>query len=224
MEVSYLVGDLEEVDLDCLRRQGLVRVKIGCRDSRELKGETQVFFNGDSLKIKWVVESGKNPITKEPTTSKFDRHRDRANEEEEEEEDARNKYTFQQLIDKQHNSQIKEGTKGAATQQKGTGTQKETTCKENKDWTQETAKEILSKEGDITMVSGGEHILTQQSATEQPKDVVVIGVNNQPQESGDVETSPLDYDGEQLSDAKVDAEHNNGVGKESLNNDGGSDG
>lgn len=85
MEVSHLVGDPEEVDMASLKWKGPVRVKIGCRDSREVKGETQVFFNGDSRRIKWVVESGKDQFDKEANASKFDRHRDRADEEEEDE-------------------------------------------------------------------------------------------------------------------------------------------
>jgi hypothetical protein len=91
MEVAHLVGDPEEVDLASLKWQGPVRVKLGCRDSREVKGETHVFFNGDSHRIKWVVESSKDQFDKETNTSKFDRHIDKADEEEEEEGDTKDK-------------------------------------------------------------------------------------------------------------------------------------
>lgn len=73
-----------------------MRVKIGCRDSREIKGETQVFFNGDSRRIKWVVESGKDQFDKEVNTSKFDRHRDKADDEDEEEEESQDKFRAKQ--------------------------------------------------------------------------------------------------------------------------------
>lgn len=101
MEVAHLVGDPEEVDLAGLKGNGPVRIKLGCRDSREVKGETQVFFNGDSQRIKWVVETGKDQFEKETNASKFDRHRDRDKEEEEEEEDHHDKFRSQQKNCKQ---------------------------------------------------------------------------------------------------------------------------
>lgn len=118
MEVAHLVGDPEEVDMASLKGQGPVRVKLGCRDSREIKGETQVFFNGDSHKLKWVVESGKDQFDKVANISKFDRHRDKADEDEEEEEESRGKYRPKQQQTKQDMGQTSDATRGAAPQQK----------------------------------------------------------------------------------------------------------
>ncbi|CAN6372066.1 unnamed protein product [Urochloa humidicola] len=87
MEIAYLVGDPEEVDLNSLSANGPVRVKIACRSAKELRGETQIFFNGVSRRIRWVVEQEKTQITKDPTPSKFDRKRNREEEDEEEEGD-----------------------------------------------------------------------------------------------------------------------------------------
>lgn len=100
MEVAHLVGDPEEVDLASLKWQGPMRVKVGCRDSKEIKGETQVFFNGDSHKIKWVVESGKDQFDKAANKSRFDRHRDKVDEDEDDEEESQDKYSPKQQQDK----------------------------------------------------------------------------------------------------------------------------
>lgn len=117
MEVAHLVGDPEELDLASLKWQGPVRVKLGCRDSREVKGETQVFFNGDSHRIKWVVESGKDQFDKETNTSKFDRHRDRADEEEEE-GDTQDKNRPKQQQNKKNMEMTSDANRGVAFQHK----------------------------------------------------------------------------------------------------------
>jgi hypothetical protein len=43
MEVAYLVGDPEEVDLTTLNRPGPVRIKIACVDPINIRGESRVF-------------------------------------------------------------------------------------------------------------------------------------------------------------------------------------
>jgi hypothetical protein len=60
-------------------------VKIACREVSRIRGETQVFFNGESRRIRWDLEEPKTTL-EEPRSSKFDRQRDRDNDEEEEED------------------------------------------------------------------------------------------------------------------------------------------
>jgi hypothetical protein len=80
-EISYLVGEPEEVDLKSLEGFGPVRIKLSCRDAKQVRGETQVYFNKESRGIRWeVIEDDGEKSGK---TSKFDRMR----EEEEEDED-----------------------------------------------------------------------------------------------------------------------------------------
>jgi hypothetical protein len=43
MEVAYVVGDPEEVDITSLNSRGPLRVKISCREVSIIRGETQVF-------------------------------------------------------------------------------------------------------------------------------------------------------------------------------------
>jgi hypothetical protein len=76
MELAYLVGDPEEVDTASLKRLGPVRIKLACRSAKEIKGETQIFFNRESYRIRWEVESLAKSNQKE-STSKFDRQRER---------------------------------------------------------------------------------------------------------------------------------------------------
>lgn len=122
MEVAHLVGDPEEVDMASLKGQGPVRIKVGCRDSKELKGETQVFFNGDSRRIKWVVETGKDQINKETNASKFDRHRDKAAEDEEEKEETQDRFRNQQKQNIQETGQTSNPKKGGNFQQNASST------------------------------------------------------------------------------------------------------
>jgi hypothetical protein len=44
MEVAYVVGDPEEVDITSLNSRGPLRVKIVCREVSIIRGETQVFL------------------------------------------------------------------------------------------------------------------------------------------------------------------------------------
>ncbi|RLN33818.1 hypothetical protein C2845_PM03G18580 [Panicum miliaceum] len=86
MEVAYIVGDHEEVDLSTLNKSGAVRIKLACRDYREIKGETQVFFNGESHRIRWVVEASESSNIKNVSHNKFDRRKNKEGEEDKEEE------------------------------------------------------------------------------------------------------------------------------------------
>jgi hypothetical protein len=56
MEIGYLVGDPEEVDLTTLNKPGPVRIKIAFVDVTKVRGESRVFFNGESYNIRWEVE------------------------------------------------------------------------------------------------------------------------------------------------------------------------
>jgi hypothetical protein len=44
MEIAYLIGDPIEVDLVTLNREGPIRIKLSCRESQKIGGETKVFF------------------------------------------------------------------------------------------------------------------------------------------------------------------------------------
>uniref|UniRef100_A0A0A9BDV0 Uncharacterized protein n=1 Tax=Arundo donax TaxID=35708 RepID=A0A0A9BDV0_ARUDO len=55
-EVAYLVGDPEEVDKRSLSGNGPVRVKVSIKDPQEIKGTSNVFFNGKGFKISWFLE------------------------------------------------------------------------------------------------------------------------------------------------------------------------
>lgn len=68
MEVSHLAGDPEEVDMASLKWNGPVRVKIGCRDSRELKGETQVFSMEIAEELDGWWRVAKTNLRKKPTS------------------------------------------------------------------------------------------------------------------------------------------------------------
>jgi hypothetical protein len=59
MEVAYVVGDPEEIDISSLNSTGPVRVKLACREVSRIRGETQVFFNVESRRIRWEPESAK---------------------------------------------------------------------------------------------------------------------------------------------------------------------
>jgi hypothetical protein len=84
MEVANLAGDPEEVDINTLEGEGPIRIRLACRNASLIRGETQVYFNGDSHRIRWeVIEEFQE---KSKSTSKFDRHKDREEEEEDNEE------------------------------------------------------------------------------------------------------------------------------------------
>jgi hypothetical protein len=53
-EIAYLVGEPEEVDVKSLEGFGPVRIKLSCRDAKQVRGETQVYFNKESRGIKKV--------------------------------------------------------------------------------------------------------------------------------------------------------------------------
>lgn len=86
MEIAYLIGDPEEVDLSSLSGSGPVRMQVGCHDPSLIRGESQVFFKGESRSIRWEVESAV-PVSSK-STSKFDRRRNREDEEDEKEEEG----------------------------------------------------------------------------------------------------------------------------------------
>jgi hypothetical protein len=70
-EISYLVGEPEEVDLKSLEGFGAVRIKLSCRDAKQVRGKTQVYFNKESREIRWeVIEDDRE---RSGNTSKFDR-------------------------------------------------------------------------------------------------------------------------------------------------------
>jgi hypothetical protein len=58
-EVAYLVGDFEEVDKAPLPGLGPIRAKVSCKDPKEIKGASKVYFNKRGFMISWLVESEK---------------------------------------------------------------------------------------------------------------------------------------------------------------------
>jgi hypothetical protein len=85
VELSYLVGDPIEVYLKTLDSQGPVKVRVACREAKEIRGETKVYFNGEGYTIRWEPEMPREQVDL-PKGSKFDRQRDREDDEYEEEE------------------------------------------------------------------------------------------------------------------------------------------
>jgi hypothetical protein len=164
MEVAHLLGDPKEVDLASLKWQGPVRVKVGCRDSREIKGETQVFFNGDSHKIKWVVESGKDQFDKAANKSRFDRHRDKADEDEDDEEESQDKYSPKQQQDKHDIGQTFDANRETVPQHKTKPFQIVCNTKADDKIIPGISQQI--GEEDTNIHSGDNQVLTRQSATE----------------------------------------------------------
>lgn len=81
-----MAGDPEAVDLQSLNRSGPVRLEVAVRDPSLIKGETEVFFNKGGRRLLWMVEilGQSESLDKTSSYSKFDRHRDKDNEEEEE--------------------------------------------------------------------------------------------------------------------------------------------
>jgi hypothetical protein len=58
-EVAYLVGDFEEVDKAPLPGLGPIRAKVSCKDPKEIKGASKVYFNKRGFMVSWLVESEK---------------------------------------------------------------------------------------------------------------------------------------------------------------------
>jgi hypothetical protein len=84
MEVATLAGDPEEVDVSTLEGEGPIRIRLACRDASQIRGETQVYFNGESHRIRWEVIEEVQERSK--SSSKFERHKNREEEEEDKEE------------------------------------------------------------------------------------------------------------------------------------------
>lgn len=86
-EIAYMAGHPDMVDLQSLNKGGPVRIKVTVRDPELIRGETEVFFNIVGRKLTWVVENKEvNEVTmKISKYTKFDRHRDRDNEQEDDE-------------------------------------------------------------------------------------------------------------------------------------------
>uniref|UniRef100_K3Y2Q5 CCHC-type domain-containing protein n=1 Tax=Setaria italica TaxID=4555 RepID=K3Y2Q5_SETIT len=55
-EAAYLIGDPEEVDRRSLQRRGPVRVKVACKNPKEINETSNVYFNGLGFQITWTVE------------------------------------------------------------------------------------------------------------------------------------------------------------------------
>jgi hypothetical protein len=55
-EISHLVGDPKQVDESSLKDDGVVIVRVLCKDVMKIEGSTLVFINGQGHMIKWVSE------------------------------------------------------------------------------------------------------------------------------------------------------------------------
>jgi hypothetical protein len=110
-EIAYLVGEPEEVDIKSLDGFGPIRIKIACRDAKQVRGETLVYFHKESRGIRWeVIEEDRD---KSGNTSKFDRVREEEDDAEENEEGE-----FQDESDREVNNN-KEGTATSVNKQGG---------------------------------------------------------------------------------------------------------
>lgn len=83
-EVAYLVGDFEELDKASLPGLGPIRVKVSCKDPKEIKGASKVYFNNRGFMVSWLVETEKTQNLKNKSTAPPEPKED---EEEEEESD-----------------------------------------------------------------------------------------------------------------------------------------
>jgi hypothetical protein len=77
-EISHLVGDLVEVDENSLKSEGVIRVKVLCKDALKIEVNTLIFINKHGHLIHWKGE-GEGSINN--NNSKFDRHKDGSDEE-----------------------------------------------------------------------------------------------------------------------------------------------
>jgi hypothetical protein len=55
-EISHLVRDPIEVDMESLKNEGAIRVKVPCMDALKVKGNTLVFINKQGYLIRWKSE------------------------------------------------------------------------------------------------------------------------------------------------------------------------
>jgi hypothetical protein len=228
MEIGYLVGDPEEVDLSSLNKPGPVRIRIACVDATKIRGESTVFFNGESYNLRWELEGAHQETSK--STSKFEKRIDGGEEDEEEEErefgNDNNNGAFAQkegggdtstnnkgykasggYLTKYHQKQMEMGQEegfgvvedGGAEHLKGGADNMEVNNKVDT----ETSKEVpITNESELPIVQ--EEILTQQSAT---------AVNT---EDGGLEEELVDYDedpmvAEKLAMAELEKRWNNAL-------------
>jgi hypothetical protein len=121
-EVAYLVGEPEEVDLKTLEGFGPIKIKLSCRDAKQVRGETQVYFNKESRGIRWEVIEGDRETT--GNTSKFDRLRDEEEEDDENEDGEFHEEYGKGASDKERGTSANvtnQGDKGGASSQKHKG-------------------------------------------------------------------------------------------------------
>jgi hypothetical protein len=94
-EVAYLVGDFEELDKSTLPGLGPIRVKVSCKDPKEIKGASKVYFNKRGFMVSWLVES--ETTQKIKNGSKLPpENKDDGEEEEDEEEESDNYDPFRE--------------------------------------------------------------------------------------------------------------------------------
>jgi hypothetical protein len=114
-----------------------------------------------------VVESGKDQFDKEINASKFDRHRDRADEEEEEEEGNQDKFRAKQQQSKQDMGQTSDVNRGTSFQHKVNTHESNLNIKMNE--VEKGAKTLPARGEEATLTSGDNQILTEQSDTGDDK-------------------------------------------------------
>lgn len=87
-EIAYMAGEPEAIDMQSLNRDGPIKIKVAVRDPRLITGETEVFFNSVGRKLTWIVEDmeGSEKGNKTSSSSKFDRHKEKGNEDDEDED------------------------------------------------------------------------------------------------------------------------------------------
>lgn len=56
-EAVYLIGDPEAADRKSLQERGPVRVRVACKDPKEINLTSNVYFNGLCFMVAWEVEA-----------------------------------------------------------------------------------------------------------------------------------------------------------------------
>lgn len=83
-EAACLAVDPISVDIASLNRGGPIRIQLNVRDASLIRGEIEIFFNGEERKVAWSIDSiVKNDHSPSPRdNSKFDRFKEDDDDEE----------------------------------------------------------------------------------------------------------------------------------------------
>jgi hypothetical protein len=200
-EIAYLVGEPEEVDIKTLEGFGPIRIKISCRDAKQVRGETQVYFNKESRGIRWeVIEEDRD---KSGNTSKFDRVREEEDDDEENEEGE-----FQDESDREVNNN-KEGTATSVNKQgnkEGTSSQKHKGQQAGREGGHAPTKGVIIEEGGTKAYK---KMRTEPDSNQSKNNKSVGNKNEEALKSAQEEEDPL-----QTQQSNTEAAEREGEGEE----------